>query len=239
MTEIVATLIPFSTRNYFSENDLPYGINRATNAQIVLDRILNAKPPVTIESVYNFIYTKEVTQKNVLNIISDLQSDEFENFNYETIKFTIDNLYSDKLRIIKNDHENGVLTFENLKKYLSYVPLNISNVKNFQKEQAQDIYDKFDNSLSWELAEIKFAYARSIYRRNPDGALKLYEEVCNLEPTNSYYMCMFAKNLINQGVKDKGQDMLIKAGKIEPVAVKPVKPVKFEKHSIYSTRKVG
>lgn len=38
MTEMVGTLIPFSTRTYFSVNGLPYGLNKATQSLIVLDR---------------------------------------------------------------------------------------------------------------------------------------------------------------------------------------------------------
>lgn len=38
LTDAAAVLLPFSYRTYFSENGVFYGINRATNAAIVLDR---------------------------------------------------------------------------------------------------------------------------------------------------------------------------------------------------------
>ncbi|GHU58132.1 ATPase AAA [Clostridia bacterium] len=38
LTDFAATLVPFSTRTYFSESGISYGLNKATSAMIVLDR---------------------------------------------------------------------------------------------------------------------------------------------------------------------------------------------------------
>jgi tetratricopeptide (TPR) repeat protein len=82
--------------------------------------------------------------------------------------------------------------------------------------KAQIVHTEYGNSLPWELAIVKFAYARSIFHKSPKLALEYYEEACKLESTNVYYRCMYGKNLILQGCKDEGIKELKKAGQIKP-----------------------
>ncbi|GBF35416.1 hypothetical protein DCCM_4543 [Desulfocucumis palustris] len=92
-----------------------------------------------------------------------------------------------------------------------YIPL-----ANEHANEAENIYDQYGNSFKWELAEIKFAQARACRYENPDKALRLYDEACDLEQTNCYYLCMYALYLFDNGYKQKAIEKLDKARNIDP-----------------------
>ena len=82
--------------------------------------------------------------------------------------------------------------------------------------EAETIYYQYGNTRIWELAEVKYAQAKSLRNSSPEKAQKLYEEVCDLEKTNSYYLCMFAKFLFEHNQPVDGKKILYKAKDINP-----------------------
>jgi tetratricopeptide (TPR) repeat protein len=78
-------------------------------------------------------------------------------------------------------------------------------------EEAGRIYKQYGNTKTWELAEVKYAQAKSLRSNDPRKAQILYEEVCQLEETNSYYLCMFSKFLFENHQPDYGKSILDKA----------------------------
>lgn len=82
--------------------------------------------------------------------------------------------------------------------------------------KAEDIYYQYGNSFTWELAKIKFAQAKAYRYNNIEKALPLYEEACDLDKTNVYYLCMYAKLLFESDRTDNAVIQLKKAEIIEP-----------------------
>lgn len=76
--------------------------------------------------------------------------------------------------------------------------------------QAEVIYRQYGKTIAWELAEVKYAQAKSLRYSNPQKAQELFEAVCELEKTNSYYLCMYAKFLYENDQPEKGEHFLEK-----------------------------
>lgn len=77
--------------------------------------------------------------------------------------------------------------------------------------EAEQIYVKFGNYFNWELAQIKFAQGRAQRNTNPQKTLELYAEACELDETNVYHLCMYAKALYETGAIEKANEQLKKA----------------------------
>lgn len=83
-------------------------------------------------------------------------------------------------------------------------------------EEAEKIYLKFDNRFNWELAKIKIAQAKVCRFENPEKAMQLYKEACDLDSTNTYYLCLYAKSLYDNGHKQKALDQCLIVKGIDP-----------------------
>lgn len=68
--------------------------------------------------------------------------------------------------------------------------------------EAEEVYRKYKNSLDWELALIKFAQAKAYRFNDIEKALKLYEEVCSIDSTNTYYLCVYSQFLYTHGDRE-------------------------------------
>ncbi len=91
----------------------------------------------------------------------------------------------------------------------------LSKAKEYSDE-AERIYRKYGNTLRWELAKIKFAQARAWRFDNPEKAAILFDEAVTLDPTNCYYLCMYATYLFHMSDSPKAKSIFDKANDINP-----------------------
>lgn len=82
--------------------------------------------------------------------------------------------------------------------------------------KAEDIYKHYGNHFDWEMAQIKFAQGRAQRFTNPQRTLELYAEACELDKTNTYHLCMYAKALYELNMPNDGKKQLDKAERINP-----------------------
>ncbi len=93
----------------------------------------------------------------------------------------------------------------------NYIDLSIEYAK-----EAEHICERYNNDLPWEKAKIKFAFAKAYRYQNVEKAKDYCKQACELDMSNTYYICTYIDMLIRCKQFEMAQEYIEKAEILQP-----------------------